>query len=122
MNRERYDLIREAVFIELVINHVGMENAVHSKVFERRYDISGRTLRDMISSLRRIEGYPICSCRNGYFYPRTRAELEDTVKRMHTMSKSYANVGNSLLYRSLPIAMNTHNGGYYDDTDELPFI
>ena len=122
MNRDRYDLIREAIFIELILNHVGKENAIHSRVFEQRYDISGRTLRDMISSLRRIEGYPICSCSKGYFYPETKAELDDTVRRMHMVSRSYANVGNSIYYHSCPLTTGLHYGGYFDDADEdLPF-
>lgn len=122
MNRDRFYLVREAILIELVLNHVGKENAVHSSVFEKRYCISGRTVREMINQLRCMEGQPVCSCSKGYFFPKTKAEKDETVARMHAFSSSFAHIRNSLEEVYRPSFMNLFSGGYYDvDEDELPF-
>lgn len=61
--------------------HYGSENAVISKILERRFAIGGKALRDLVNALRR-EGVPIASDQNGYFYARTETELRATIKHM----------------------------------------
>ena len=59
--------IKEEIYSFLKKHHTGKENSIHSKELEERYDISGRSLRRVIGSLRR-DGVAICSDENGYYY------------------------------------------------------
>ena len=53
MNKENeiYDYLKQ--------NHIGKENAVFSKELEQRFSLGSRSLRRVISGLRK-EGCPIC--------------------------------------------------------------
>ena len=65
----------------LLCYRYGSENAVISKILERRFAIKGKPLRDLVNALRR-DGVPIASDQNGYFYARTETELRATIKHM----------------------------------------
>ena len=60
MNKENeiYDYLKQ--------NHIGKENAVFSKELEQRFSLGSRSLRRVISGLRK-EGCPICSGCTGYY-------------------------------------------------------
>ena len=55
-------------------NHIGKENAVFSKELEHRFSLSDRSLRRVISALRR-EGCPICSGCTGYYLGKTQKDV-----------------------------------------------
>ena len=58
--------------------HTGIDNAVFSRELERRFSLNGRSLRRIISYLRR-EGYPIGSSATGYFYAENKREIDLTI-------------------------------------------
>lgn len=65
----------------LTNNHTGIDNAVHSKVLEKRFDISSRTIRRYINNMRK-SGIPVCSDATGYWIAANPKEANKTVKRL----------------------------------------
>lgn len=59
-------------------NHTGKQNAVHSKELERRFSMTGRSLRRRIFKLRQ-DGHPICASEDGYYYAEKQSEINETV-------------------------------------------
>lgn len=57
------------------------ENPIYSVQIEKYFDISGIQLREIIHELR-LEGYPIGSGNDGYFYARDKSELIDTINNL----------------------------------------
>ncbi len=76
-------------------NHVGEKNAVFSKELEQRFSVSDRSLRRMISALRK-EGHPICSGRSGYYLGETREETEKTAGWLQELAGGIADAGSSM--------------------------
>ena len=62
-------------------NHKGINNAVHSKALEKRFDISSRTIRRYINNMRK-SGIPVCSDATGYWIAANPQEANKTVKRL----------------------------------------
>lgn len=81
-------------------NHVGKENAVHSKELQNVFAIHGSTLRRNISLLRQA-GYPICSDINGYYYAEKQKEINDTVLRLNSLVTGISNSRTGMLYASV---------------------
>ena len=75
MNKEK------EVFEDLTNNHIGKTNAVHSKVLEKHFSLSSRTIRRYIGSLRK-SGVPICSDDSGYWIAADSKEVNKTIKRL----------------------------------------
>ncbi len=65
----------------LTNNHTGIDNAVHSKALEKRFDISSRTIRRYINNMRK-SGIPVCSDATGYWIAANPKEANKTVKRL----------------------------------------
>lgn len=53
-------------------------NPIVSAELERRFELSGASIRDAIRELRR-KGFPIASSNSGYFYADNYLELEPTI-------------------------------------------
>ena len=51
---------KKAICEYLRKNHIGKENAIHSKELEKLFLLDGRNIRRKISALRQ-DGFPICS-------------------------------------------------------------
>ena len=64
-------------------NHKGINNAVHSKALEKRFDISSRTIRRYINNMRKT-GIPVCSDETGYWIAANSREANRTIKRLDT--------------------------------------
>ena len=75
MNKEK------EIYEYLACNHVGKDNAVHSKVLEKHFNISSRTVRRYIGFLRK-SGIPICSDDSGYWIGADSKEVNKTIKRL----------------------------------------
>lgn len=88
---------KKAICKLLQIYHVGKENAVHSKVLERKLGLNGRTIRRIISSLRQ-EGFPICSDESGYYFADTQQEINKTVSRLNELVTKISNARTGLLF------------------------
>lgn len=57
------------------------ENPIYSAQLEKEFDVSGIHLREIIHELR-LEGHPIGSGSNGYFYATDKTELKDTIDNL----------------------------------------
>lgn len=76
-------------------NHIGKENAVFSKELEQRFSLSDRSLRRVISALRR-EGCPICSGCTGYYLGKTQKDVENTVAWLGEMAEGISESQDSM--------------------------
>ena len=95
MNREKeiYEYLKQ--------NHTGKENAVFSKELEQRFSLSDRSLRRMISALRK-EGYPICSGDMGYYYAENQKEINSTVGRLNDLMTGVSDARTGLMFAKFP--------------------
>ena len=88
--KENPDFLRDY----LKENCLGKENAEFSHDIEKRFLISGRDLRRLISALRE-KGEPICSdFHHGYYYAKNRDEINKTVKGLN---EHVAGVSNTIM-------------------------
>ena len=80
--------------------HTGESSAIHGKELADRFQIEVRTLQYAIHRLR-LEGYPVCSSKNGYFYAASQREINATIGRLNRMLTSVSNARTGLLYACL---------------------
>ena len=119
MNNDQTEYIRSAILIELILNHRGERNAVHSRELERRFDISGRKIREQIRILRTDESQPICSSCKGYFYPENMTEIVDTLLRLRMSAVSYDDLCRSIVLGSRnPEKISIYGG---EDHEQIHF-
>ena len=85
----------------LLENHIGHEKAVFSSELERHFGLNGRTIRRMISKLRKA-GHPICSNSKGYYYAKSQDEVNDTVSRLNELVTGVSNTRTGLQYARVP--------------------
>lgn len=74
----------KAIYEYLKRYHRGREKAVCSNELERRFCLTGRSLRRRIASLRQ-RGVPICSCSCGYYYPITLQDVNATMSWLNEL-------------------------------------
>lgn len=61
-------------------HHTGEENAIFSRDLEALFQLGGRDIRRIVSSLRK-DGVPICSdYHKGYYFAEKQSEIADTLK------------------------------------------
>ena len=61
-------------------HHTGEENAIFSRDLEALFQLGGRDIRRIVSSLRK-DGIPICSdYHKGYYFAKKQSEIADTLK------------------------------------------
>ena len=89
MNREKeiYEYLKQ--------NHTGKENAVFSKDLERRFSLSDRSLRRVISMLRK-EGCPICSGCSGYYLGSNQKEVAGTASWLNELACGIADAQDNM--------------------------
>ena len=89
MNKEKeiYEYLKQ--------NHTGKENAVFSKALEQRFSMSDRSLRRVISALRR-DGLPVCSGCKGYFLGSTQKEIDRTASWLNELACGIADVQDNM--------------------------
>ena len=76
---------KKAICEYLRQNHIGKENAIHSKELEKLFMLDGRNIRRKISALRQ-DGFPICSDETGYYYADNQKEINHTVCRLNFLT------------------------------------
>ena len=74
------DTYEKKIYTVLKKHHTGRENAIVSKQLKSLVGTKRSEVCRIVSRLRR-EGVPICSCNDGYFYPRSYSEVLDVVSR-----------------------------------------
>ena len=78
------------------IKQTDINKPVKSNILERRYGVSGSTIREAIHSLRVTEKEPICSDAKGYFYPRDKMEINHTIAQLRSRVKEINEVANAI--------------------------
>ena len=73
--------VDDDVLIYLRGQHTGSENAVPSAKIECLFGISGVAVRQIVNKLR-CEGQPVCSDANGYFYAKSKDEINGTISQL----------------------------------------
>ena len=100
---------KKAICEYLRKNHIGKENAIHSKELEKlsayaegrevtREDIDLLCIK--ISALRQ-DGFPICSDETGYYYADNQKEINTTVCRLNELVTKVSNARTGLLFASI---------------------
>ncbi len=84
---EIYDYLKQ--------NHIGKENAVFSKELEQRFSLGSRSLRRVISGLRK-EGCPICSGCTGYYLGKSRKDAGKTADWLNELAGGIAESGKTM--------------------------
>lgn len=77
-------------------NHNGAENAILAGRLCSMLGITGRLLRRAITELQ-VEGHPICSDTNGYFYAVSVDEIESTVAHLTSRAQEMEAARDGLL-------------------------
>lgn len=91
---------KKAICEYLRKNHIGKENAIHSKELEKLFLLDGRNIRRKISALRQ-DGFPICSDETGYYYADNQNEINTTVCRLNELVTKVSNARTGLLFASI---------------------
>ena len=89
--------MEERLLQYLKLFHTGKENAVYSKELEQRFSMGGRSIRRVINQLRQ-DGNPICSNCRGYYFARSREDVNKTVKWLNGLVTGVSNARTGLLY------------------------
>ena len=61
--------------------HKGKSNAILSAELQKKFNCSGRDIRNMVNEMR-IRGVPICICNNGYYYAESVEDIESTIAQL----------------------------------------
>lgn len=80
--------------------HTGSAKAIPSSELEWLFRLEGRSLRRVISALRK-NGEPICSDRNGYYFAGTREELNRMIRHFGTVISDFSTLKNKMQDTSL---------------------
>ena len=78
-------------------NHTGEDKAVFSSELEQLFSLDGRSIRRIISELRK-EGCPICSDQKGYYYAQTQQDINRTISRLNELVTGVSNSRTGLLF------------------------
>ena len=95
MNKEYVEF-----YVYLINNHVGEDNAIHSKDLEKKFNICPRTVRTYISNLRK-SGIPVCSNETGYWIAATPEEACKTVDRLGDLASEINNARNGIAFGAI---------------------
>lgn len=76
-------------------SHVGASNAISGRQLCEYFGLTGSLVRKLINKLR-IEGEPVCSDGNGYFYASTLKEIEATIAHLSSRSREMMNAEEGL--------------------------
>ena len=76
--------------------HVGFGNEITSRELERSLHIKGKTLREIVNSLR-CNGHPVCSNQNGYFYASALMDVQKTINQLSHRIKKMGKAREGLL-------------------------
>jgi hypothetical protein len=96
MIKQEYKLSeREDSFIcYMMNNHRGKENAILGKDLKKKWG-DNRKMRMMIHDLR-VNGYPICSGHEGYWFASTQDEVQNSIHYINSYIADLANIRSGL--------------------------
>ena len=78
---------RAAANLRAVHAEIQNDGPVKSAVLERHHAVTGVEVRAIVSFLR-AKGYLVCSNQRGYFIPKTRDELDETIHHLEQRARS----------------------------------
>ena len=73
------------------LSKVKKDQPMKSIIIQRKYNLKGAEVRQIIHQLR-LNGVPICSGPDGYYYPKDRIEAKHTINHLKSRAKSLFNV------------------------------
>ena len=73
--------VDEDVLIYLKYQHIGAEKPASSNYIAFFFDISEAEVRQAVNRLR-CKGHPVCNSADGYFYAKTRDEINGTIRQL----------------------------------------
>ena len=101
--------MKEEMLLEyLQQNCTGRENTRKSIVIERALNIRRKELQKLVNRMRQ-DGVPICSSRDGYFYPESIGDVFSTIEHLEVMEKGLRAAINGMKRGVYKI--NIHKGG-----------
>lgn len=77
------------------IERVGKDTPVKSRIIENRMDLRGVEVRAIVNFLRK-KGYPIGSSSKGYWFAKSKDEIEETLQHLHQRKSAIQSVINGL--------------------------
>ena len=86
---------KDEICTYLIQNHIGQENAAPCKMLEAVFSLNNRTVRKYIHALR-CKGIPICSDKNGYYYPDSADEIAATIAQFKSRMTKLSNVKSAI--------------------------
>lgn len=87
--------IKDEILRQIKEYHRGAYSPIYSSELERRWGLSGPTLRGIIRELRR-SGEPIGNCDKGYYYCTNRIELDSLIRDLRGRALSMLETVSSL--------------------------
>lgn len=87
--------IKKKILAHLKDHHVGADNALLGSRLCSIFGLTSSLLRKSINELR-VEGYPVCSDSNGYFYAGCPEEIDVTIAHLASRSREMDHAKNGL--------------------------
>lgn len=82
-----WGIISMDIVLDLIKGRECKEEAINSKEIIRLTGYTGADVRMFINSLRQ-KGYPICSCKWGYYYSEDKEEIYNTILSLSSRTRS----------------------------------
>ena len=78
-------------------SHIGADSFVPSAKLENAFGIGSAAVRRIINKLR-CNGQPVCSDANGYFYAKTRDEINNTIMQLLKRTEKINDAAQGLVF------------------------
>jgi len=105
--------VKKKILNYLREHHVGADNALLGKRHGSIFGLTNLLLRKNINGLR-VEGYPVCSDSNGYFYAGCPEEIDVSIAHLASRSREMARAKEGLRR-----AKDDFGSGREDSPDEV---
>ena len=92
--------MKNEIVKDIIKQHIGKANGIKSKEIERILQTSSREVRTAVQELR-LEGEPICSGQEGYYYPADEAEFRHTICQLNSRQRELRNIIMAMEYKGV---------------------
>ena len=82
--------------INYIVNHGSVDNPVKNKEIASHFKMKESDIRVKINEAR-TNGFPICSCSNGYYYSEDKGEILKTIQSLMHRTIAFEKAVNGLL-------------------------
>ena len=95
-------------------SHIGASNAISGRQLCEYFGLTGSLVRKLINKLR-IEGHPVCSNGNGYFYASKLEEIDATNSHLSGRRKEMLHAEKGLRQAKEKFIYQQKGGGQYEN-------